>query len=252
MGRRDAPLIGREKETAFLEQAIAESRRGRRRAVKILGEPGMGKTTLLQWTYDRCIQEGLLCARAKSPATGSLPSGYLLNELLGGLVHACANRSRTASESSHSLSRSDSLHSVGSHSAPNLLQVAETLTQVSDHGTLALFLDDLQWAHDEDVASLFASFKMVDSPLLVVIAERRQATRRRPHPMPDISAELPVSRLLIKGLDSIAVAELAEKTIGAPVLPSLTRELTGRTLGNPLFVNETLQTWMSTGVVVPL
>ncbi len=71
-------LIGREREFAFLYDAWLQVRRREPRIVAILGDPGVGKTTLTNAFVSTCQMEGAAIARAQAyDAERELPFGVL-------------------------------------------------------------------------------------------------------------------------------------------------------------------------------
>ena len=48
---RATPLTGRRRETVVLDQLLAAIRSGESRALLVHGEPGVGRTALLEWVF---------------------------------------------------------------------------------------------------------------------------------------------------------------------------------------------------------
>ncbi|HYY17481.1 MAG TPA: ATP-binding protein [Streptosporangiaceae bacterium] len=66
-------MVGREHERTELATALAEVRDGRGRAVLLLGEAGMGKSMLTDWTVDRAATDGTGSGRGWCSAAGMPP-----------------------------------------------------------------------------------------------------------------------------------------------------------------------------------
>ncbi len=67
-------LVGRERELALLDDRLKGLRFGRGGCLLLEGEPGLGKTRLLEWTLDRSGEAGFGAVRGRcSAAEGSLP-----------------------------------------------------------------------------------------------------------------------------------------------------------------------------------
>jgi len=78
------PLIGRDKELAELREALAEAREGRGSLVEIVGEPGIGKTRLIEELHP--AQEARVLSASAEAFTSSTPYVIwreLLREMLG-------------------------------------------------------------------------------------------------------------------------------------------------------------------------
>jgi predicted ATPase len=63
-------MAGRERERAELAAAVEQAERGNGRAVLLLGEPGMGKSTLADWLVGLARDAGVRCARGNCSAAG--------------------------------------------------------------------------------------------------------------------------------------------------------------------------------------
>jgi DNA-binding CsgD family transcriptional regulator len=131
----------------------------------------------------------------------------------------------------------------------DILQIAHALEEVATIGPVALFLDDLQWSPHEGTELLLGALKLSETPALLLTTQRASANDDGKTSL-RIAADLPSDRLVISGLTENSVSELAARTLMAPALPSLARELHARTDGNPLFVLETLREWQSTGEII--
>jgi len=66
-------MVGREFEQAELAAALDDVRQGRGRAVMLLGEPGMGKSTLADQLAQHASAAGLRVARGPCSAAGMPP-----------------------------------------------------------------------------------------------------------------------------------------------------------------------------------
>src|SRR3954465_14791564 len=56
-------LVGRSRERARLERLLDDARQGRRGALLLHGDPGIGKTALLRWTVEQAQDMHVLRAR---------------------------------------------------------------------------------------------------------------------------------------------------------------------------------------------
>ena len=59
-------LVGRDSELAVLAEALGDVRRGSGRAVGVLGEPGIGKTALLEALARRARAEGVVVRHGRA------------------------------------------------------------------------------------------------------------------------------------------------------------------------------------------
>src|SRR5437867_1935162 len=74
--------LGRDREISVLRAIQEEVEAGVKHAVLLLGEAGVGKSTLLDWSA-RCAQgSGFLSALARVPSVGGVPPLFPLPEIL--------------------------------------------------------------------------------------------------------------------------------------------------------------------------
>ncbi len=123
-----------------------------------------------------------------------------------------------------------------------VLRAVEEALELGDGAPHAIVIDDV------------AAFDRASSDLLVHLAANRRVFVIASQPLgAGLSEALirltpaRVVELPIEPLDVTATAELAADVLGGPVGPGLVRELSARTLGNPLFITELLATAASDG-----
>ena len=215
-------LLGRDHERHEIEQALARARSGTSATLALAGDPGIGKTALLDYAAERATGMRLLRARGiKSEA--QIPFGSLL-ELLRpalGMLDKIPEPQAVALEGALALRRGTAQErfAVG----------AATLSMLAAHAEqapVAVLVDDAQWL---DVSSaqalLFAFRRLVADPIAVFIAVREG------EPSLLDGADLPA--LQISGLTSDEAARLM------PGLAAETAALLHRaTAGNPLALLE--------------
>ena len=243
--------IGRAVETSLLADAIAEVQEGQKRAILLHGSPGMGKTTLLRWTQEYAELAGLSCATSRGVPVGGLHPRFLLLDLLEGLGGARKSSSTNAVQAG----REPALVAGELEDSPDLdvLRIARELSSSANHGVVGLFIDDIQWVPQNDMSLLFASVHLSHDPVLLVLTERTGTSGNKSRALPpDLTADIRVTQMEVVGLGINSVTELAHRILGSDVLPSLGQELFRRTLGNALYITETLMAWRSNGDIAQL
>ncbi|MEA2459376.1 MAG: hypothetical protein QOC95_2348 [Thermoleophilaceae bacterium] len=217
-------ILGREDERLALDRLLAEARGGRSGVLALVGEPGIGKTALLEYAAARATGMRVLRARgieseAEVPFAG-------LAELLG---PASGHLDRIPARQAEALSGALAL---GPPAESGRFAVgAATLSLLSafaEEAPLALLVDD---AHLLDGSSagalLFAARRLVADPIAVVL------TVREGEPSLLEGADLRVMR--VPGLDRGDASRLLEhESLPGDTLDRLYRA----TAGNPLALLE--------------
>lgn len=230
MDRRE--MVGRARPLADLENLLAAAVDGRGRAAVVLGEAGMGKTTLAEAFADRAKQAGVTVAWGWCSAT-EMPPFWPWRTIFRDLApqHRLAADEQVESADGLGLLRGD----AGAR-ARLFVSVIDALRKVTADGPVVLVLEDAQWA---DSASLLLLRTVVDAlPGLRVML--LATCRDEPDEVPAVVRELPtaVQRIRLEGLGSDEVAEVVTGVLGDTTTDELAALVHARTGGNPFFVRE--------------
>jgi DNA-binding SARP family transcriptional activator len=223
LGREElpaAPFVGRARELARLEQLLDAAGRGTPMLL-LLGEPGIGKTRLLE-ELGRLARErgGLVLSGRAFEAELVRPYGAFIDALRGQssspFASLAADRTRLYDE-----------------------VVTLLATAAREHPPLVLLLDDLQW-FDADSAELlhYLARALRSSSLLLAVSARAGEL-----------AENPAAQRLVRALGrerlaaSVELGPLADEDLEALVQAAspgvkLDRVVLGESAGNPLFALE--------------
>jgi DNA-binding winged helix-turn-helix (wHTH) protein/predicted ATPase len=264
-------LVGRETELAqlygWLERAVA----GERQVVFVTGEPGIGKTTLVDaFLHQAVTSGGLWIGRGQCIEHYGAGEAYLpLLKAFGRLGRESGGERLIALLNHHAptwllqmpalLSETDLealQHKVQGTTRDRMLrEFAELVEAVSAEQPLVLTLEDLHWS---DPSTLY---------LLTLVAQRREAARVlvlgtyrpadvivRDHPLRAIKQELHAHRqceeLALGCLSEAAVRDyLAVRFPGSELPAELARLIYRRTEGNPLFMVNVVDYLVMQGVV---
>jgi len=242
---RASALIGRDAELATLIRLVTEVTAGQGGTVLIEGEPGIGKTVLVQ----AALTEAGAGCQVFWGAGDELGQALPLLPLLEGL----RVRERSANPRQNAIVRllrgednADRGTDVSAMLAEQLLAlVAE---QCATRPTI-LVIDDLQWA-DQDSITLFGRLakSIPQMPLLLIGAMR--PVPRRDELLALRRAVGDAVRLQLSGLPATEVAELIAAQAGGEPEDKLLRLADGAA-GNPFYVIELVAALMrSSGVTV--
>ena len=230
-------MVGRARPLAELDNLLAAAVDGRGRSAVVLGEPGMGKTTLAEALSDRAAEAGVKVAWGWCSAT-EMPPFWPWRTILRELApdhRIAAERPVDSSADGLGLLRGD----AGAR-ARLLVSVIDTLRRVSDVGPTVVILEDLQWA---DSASLLLLRTVVDAlPGLrvLLVATCRDELLESGDEVLAVVRDLPtaVQRIRLDGLEVGEVAEVVTRVLGDTATDELATIVHSRTGGNPFFVRE--------------
>ncbi|HYP44241.1 MAG TPA: AAA family ATPase [Propionibacteriaceae bacterium] len=218
-------LFGRDAECSALEALVTGARHGVSGVLVVRGEPGMGKTTLLQ--HAATVARPMTVVSASGVESESELSYATLHQLLHpllGHLPALPEVQRTA--------LSAALGLAPSARADRLLIGAAVLTLLGEAGAaggLCCIVDDLQWCDQASVhALLFAFRRLTNEGVAAVLGTRPVGGAAR--------QDLPT--LDLGGLDEEATALLLRARSGVAPSPRVVTKLTELTAGHPLSLAE--------------
>jgi DNA-binding SARP family transcriptional activator/class 3 adenylate cyclase/tetratricopeptide (TPR) repeat protein len=272
-GRATPRPVGRDGELDQLREALDVARGGERRLVLVIGEPGVGKTALLEAFLAEAEAAGELlvarglCVEQRGPAEPYLPILDALGRLCGGergaeVVPVLQHRGPTwlAQMPWHlPAAELDALHVsvLGATRDRMLRELGEALDAVAGLAPLALVLEDLQWSDLATVDALaWVARREGAAPLLLLGTVARLEGSEPADAVLALADELRVRRrsveIPLEGLDADALGELVAARIGPGELAErLAGLLLERTGGNPLFAGTVLEGWVADGKVAP-
>ena len=214
-------LLGRDRERQELDAALAAARLSRSSVLVVAGEPGIGKTTLLEHANEQALASGMHVLRARGiesearvPFAGLLE---LLRPALGALDRIPAPQ-RAALEGALALrpASAQDRFAVGAASLNLLAAHAED-------APVAVLVDDAHWLDGSSAdALLFAMRRLVADPIAVVVAVRDDER--------SFVEGAQLRTLVLRGLDREAAAAL--------VGDAAVDRLYAATAGNPLALLE--------------
>jgi predicted ATPase len=265
---RTRHTVGREKAHADLRDALAHAVTGKGLLICVPGEPGMGKTTLVEDFLSDLRAGGQACIIARGRCSERLAGteAYLpWLEALDGLLRGSDGQSRTSVFNSESIVQTTKRLAPTWYAQAMPLQPDDSsvermlaeraasqermkrefgalLEEISERRPLVLFFDDLHWADVSTIDLLAYLASKFDSMRVLVIATYRPSDLLlAKHPFlqvrPDLQArglcrEIELEFLSRSEIERYLALEFPEHRF-PPELPAL---IHSKTEGNPLFM----------------
>ncbi|MER7013506.1 BTAD domain-containing putative transcriptional regulator [Saccharopolyspora sp. NPDC000359] len=224
-------LVGRARELDQLTSAASEAleRRGLRLAL-VAGEPGAGKTALVEALTREPAVAGWTAAWGRNPEHEGAPATWPWIQLLDGVA---ASSGVPAPEV---FAEADDAVAARFHARRS---VVSYLATVAAERPVLLVLDDLHRADEETLAQLTALItERVDQPVLVVGTYRSTELSPGLAEVLGRSAGSEPTRIYLGGLSREAVGELARATAQHSVPSEVAQVIHDRSGGNPFFARE--------------
>jgi class 3 adenylate cyclase/tetratricopeptide (TPR) repeat protein len=262
------PFVGRAAQLQRLTAKLEEACNGHGAVAMLLGEPGIGKTRMLEELSELAHEQGAMVLRgACYDGEWQRPFGPFAEVLLDYARKADARELKLLERGAPTLARiAPALRDrLGQIVEPIALEkdeerfrlfdaFSQLLIEVSQHRPLLLVLDDLHWADRGTVAMLSHVAHFVSDNPIFMIGAYRDAEVDRSHPLSGAVTAIRRLRnsesLTLKGLGSADVTELLG-VIGDDEPPeALVKALTGETAGNPFFIREVLMHLLEEGRIL--
>jgi DNA-binding CsgD family transcriptional regulator len=225
-------LFGRQVECAVLNRLIAGARTGQGGALVVWGEPGAGKTALLDYLVRRSSGFRVLSVTGiESEQDCAFAALHRLCALLRGGQERLAGPQRDALAAAFGeLSTGNPDHFLVGLAALNLLGAAATERPV------VCVVDDAQWLDTASLQALaIAARRLAAAPVVLVVGSRLPGAGHDFAGLPDLA---------LPGLDEKDARALLDSRLTGPVDPGIREQLLAEAHGNPLLLQQavTLQT----------
>jgi len=220
-------LVGRIEERAAIDQALDDARSGRGRALVILGEAGIGKSTLLDYARAEAKEMTVVRVRPLESDTEVAFTGLAdVYRPLTPLLDAIPEQ--------HALTLRAALGLEAADARPERLALGVAtlalLAAAGERQPLLLAVDDAQWLDGESASALvFAARRLEAEAVAAIFAARQVGSSFAGHGL---------EQLQLGGLDVGAARALLEEVAPAEFAPDVAERLVQSTRGNPLALIE--------------
>jgi DNA-binding winged helix-turn-helix (wHTH) protein len=265
-------IVGRSEELEQLRGPLRRALRGERQLVFVTGEPGIGKTTLVDefQRYAAADTSGLRVARGQCvEGFGGQEPYYPMLEALGQFCRGPAADSvvpvLTAQaptwlvqfpalvkrEQRERLQR----EIIGATRERMLREISDALETITSESPLLLLFEDMQWADRSSIDLISALARRRQPAKLLLIGTYRPVdVLLADHPLKALKQDLLVHHLCheiaLEPLDEAEVAEyLAAESGGATVPEGLAGLICRHSEGNPLFMVAALNSMCDRGLI---
>ncbi|MFF5228025.1 BTAD domain-containing putative transcriptional regulator [Dactylosporangium sp. NPDC000521] len=244
-GRGTAPagFVGRGAELAVLDEHLGAALRGGGRMVAVVGEAGIGKTTLVTAVADRAAAAGVPVVWGRCPAVGQPPPFWLWSQIVRGLLALPHVEAPAAALTGFVDGPSTADGAAGPAARFRAYEAVSALVRAAAAPSgLVLVLDDLHAADADSLLLTRFLATTVHTGRMLGLATLRpyESDPALVETLNDLARGAGSGQLRLAGLDTAGVADLVAARTGAPAPDDVVRRLAERTGGNPFFLTEIL------------
>ena len=276
-----SPMVGRDAELARLQELLATARAGTGRAAMIIGDPGLGKSRLLEelkssagddthWIVGQCPTFGasmpyhlvidiarscLGISPADSPEEARAKLSHRVSELLTeGQEEASAILTHLLGLSEAAVTDEGQVIDPGALSTRIIGTVHRLLAALATSGPVVLVWEDIQWADPSSVEALGAAMARFRKLRVLLVAALRPDHDSGGWRLLTMAREVfgeTLAELQLQPLSAAAGTELIGNLLEVESLPPRLRAtIFARAEGNPFFVEEVVRMLIDGGVIV--
>ena len=219
-------LSGRSAECAALERLVASARAGESRVLVLRGEPGVGKTALLDYLSERASE----CRIARVSGVESE-----MEFAFAGLHQLCAPMlSQLGGLPKPQADALGTVFGLREGGTPDRflvgLAVLSLLSDAAEERPLVCVVDDVQWLDRASLQALaFVARRLAAEPIAMVFAVRDSGGEQ------DLSG---LPELVVRGLNDREARALLSSVISGPLDERVIDRIVAETRGNPLALME--------------
>jgi DNA-binding SARP family transcriptional activator/tetratricopeptide (TPR) repeat protein len=264
---RSGDFVGRQRELAALDEALADALAGRGRVVLLAGEPGIGKSRLAAELAARAHARGAQVLIGRCWEAGGAPAYWPWVQVLRGYVREAEPDALRAQLGAGAADLAQIVPELRERfpdlPVPRSLEpdaarfrlfdaAAQFLRKASQSRPLVLIMDDLHAADAPSLLLLRFVVRELGSTHILLLGAYRDVDPSLGQPLTEMLAEVTreqvTRRLALGGLSEREVARYVELTASEIASSELVAGLHAQTEGNPLFVGEIVRLLSAEGV----
>ncbi len=256
-------IVGRQRELTLALHHYEAAKHGQVSVVLVSGEPGIGKTRLLDEMARHASHDGAIVLRGGSSESEGMPPFLPFLEALGSYIqHTPLDQLREQIGFVLPLLARllpEVTIRLGVQPEPSFLSaeqgryrfyeaVGTVLETIGTPCVLVLMLDDLHWADSASLDLLcHIARRHVDAHLLLLGAYRDceiDQCSALAHAIAELSRQRVLTAVVLGPLSTEEIEILAQSQLGGPLAPSTGSLLSRQSEGNPFFAEELLRCWV--------
>jgi class 3 adenylate cyclase/tetratricopeptide (TPR) repeat protein len=253
------PFVGREGEMSRIKGKLGEARSGRGALVMLVGEPGIGKSRMIEEFIEHARGDGAAVLFGACFEGEWVPPYAPFAEALDGYVKEAAVEA-LQTDLGHGAAAIARLAPSLRERLPDVAEpaplqpdeerfrlldaVSQFLIATSQRVPVVLVIDDLHWADKGTIAMLRHVARFVTKHRILALGAYRDVELDRQHPLSDALAalrrEVEYERVALKGLDEGDIGALLTSMTEHDVPEAFVHAISDETDGNPFFIREVL------------
>lgn len=255
-------LIGREESLAQLDAAHASARESVQFAA-VIGEPGLGKTSLTSTWCRTAADDGSSVVAGRCTPEGAVPYQPFIEiaravlgvrpQLLLGAGPAAGNLAQLVPGIGVLKGLPVPIQTDVETTQYLMAEAFAALFESHDGGSpTVVVLDDLHWADEHTIAALAHLARKDELPALL-IGTYRDTDLVRSHPLPklltDLRREHRIKRIPLQRLSEPEIEEMISSHFGTRAGADIVESISEETQGNPFFIEEVTNHLQEEGVI---
>ena len=221
-----APIVGRAAELRIMSAAYARVLAGQAQVLLLTGEPGIGKTTLVEELTSRSAADGARVRVGESAPMAGAALAY------GPFVAALGREAGWLLADGNEGNMLAARHRL-------FVRVLELLASLAARSPLVLVLEDLHWADESSRELLtFLAVRLRDEPVMIIATLREELTDAVRRWLTELERRTRVTRLRLGRMTDAEIAGLVAEAMPAGASPDHVATVVAAADGNPLFAKE--------------